>query len=306
MAKILVVDDSSVDRRLVGGLLEKDGTMQVVYASSGTEALNKIDEENPDLVLTDMVMPGMDGLELVAVIKGRFRLVPVVLMTSQGNETIAVQAMQRGAASYVPKSALANELLHIVRRVLALSARQVEQAKLMSCMERSHCTFVLENERKLIAPLIAYLQACVTLTGVCDATDRVRVGVALEEALTNALLHGNLQIDVNDRNSDELAHLDEVIAQRRAKPEFADRRIHLEAIITQDEAVFIVRDGGTGFSMDELPDPTDPANLEKPTGRGVQLMRLIMDEVNYNHAGNEVTLIKRRPAATPAFSVVEA
>ncbi len=305
MAKILVVDDSSVDRRLVGGLLEKVKDYQVLYASGGQEALEKIEGESPDLVLTDMVMPEMDGLELVAIVKGRFRLVPIVLMTSQGNEEIAVKAMQRGAASYVPKHSLANELLGTVHRVLGLSARQVEQTRLMTCMKRNHCQFELENDRKLIAPLIAYLQACVTLTGVCDATDRVRVGVALEEALTNALLHGNLRIDLDDRNMEDAAHLDSVIEQRRQDPEFQDRRIQLEAILTPDEARFVIRDDGEGFSLESLPDPSDPANLEKPNGRGVQLMRLIMDEVQYNDVGNELTLIKRRPAETPAFSVVE-
>ncbi len=295
MAKILVVDDSSVDRRLVGALLEKVDDYEVSYATGGKQALAHIELDEPDLVLTDLFMPEMDGLELVAIVKGRFRLVPIVLMTSQGNEKLAVQAMQRGAASYVPKSTLANELLGVVRRVLALSARQAEQARLMTCMKSNHCKFVLENDRKLIAPLVSYLQACVTLTGVCDATDRVRVGVALEEALTNALLHGNLEIDVHDRNIDDASHLDAVIEERRQQPEFQDRKIYLEANLTQDEARFVVRDDGKGFSMDDLPDPTDPANLEKPTGRGVQLMRLIMDEIRYNDSGNELTLVKTRP-----------
>lgn len=294
MAKILVVDDSSVDRRLVGALLDKVEEYDVSYATSGQQALAQIELDAPDLVLTDLFMPEIDGLELVAIVKGRFRLIPIVLMTSQGNEELAVAAMQRGAASYVPKNSLANELLSVVRRVLALSARQVEQARLMTCMKSNYCNFILENDRRLIAPLIAYLQACVTLTGVCDATDRVRVGVALEEALTNALLHGNLRIDLHDRNADAAEHLDAVIEERRNRSEFKDRRIFLDATLTPEEAKFVIRDQGEGFSLDDLPDPTDPANLEKPNGRGVQLMRLIMDEVRYNDAGNELTLIKRR------------
>ena len=61
----------------------------------------------PALVLTDLIMPEMNGLELVKAIREHHPFVPVILMTSKGNEEIAVQALQGGAASYVPKSQLA-------------------------------------------------------------------------------------------------------------------------------------------------------------------------------------------------------
>ncbi len=56
--------------------------------------------------------------------------------------------------------------------------------------------------------------------------------------------------------------------------------------------MFVVRDQGLGFDLNTLPDPTDPANLEKASGRGVLLMRMLMDEVKNNRVGNAVTLVK--------------
>ena len=104
MTIVLVVDDSAVDRRLAGGLLEKESGLTVIYASDGTEALVKLDTENPDLVVTDLQMPKMNGLELVGAIRHQYPLVPVILMTAHGSEEIAIAALEQGAASYVPKS----------------------------------------------------------------------------------------------------------------------------------------------------------------------------------------------------------
>ena len=101
MPSILIVDDSAVDRRLVGALVSKDPDLAVEYANDGAEAIAAVSRRLPDLVITDLVMPEMNGLELVTAVRRDYPHVPVILMTSQGNEEIAVEALARGAASYV-------------------------------------------------------------------------------------------------------------------------------------------------------------------------------------------------------------
>jgi len=298
MPTILVVDDSSVDRSLVGGLLARSGDFQLEYAANGEEALERISDSPPDLVVTDLVMPEMDGFALVSAVRERFPLVPVILMTSRGSEETAVQALERGAASYVPKRLLAEELADTVRSVLAVSQHERSQWRLMDCMTRSHSSFVLENDASLFYPLVSYLQECVSQLRLCDATERTRLGVALEEALTNALFHGNLEIDSELRETDEEAYY-RLVEQRRRQSPYQDRRIFVEAYLSREEAVFVVRDQGAGFDPSRLPDPTDPGNLERVSGRGILLMRTFMDEVVYNATGNEVTLIKRRKDGQP-------
>ena len=81
MPTVLVVDDSPVDRRLVGGLLAKAPNIEIVYAGDGDEALELMGKACPTVVLTDMIMPNMDGLELTAEVNKRYPLVPVILMT---------------------------------------------------------------------------------------------------------------------------------------------------------------------------------------------------------------------------------
>src|SRR5687768_17320524 len=101
MAVVLVVDDSPVDRTRAGGLLKKRPGLIPVYASNGREALALIAEKAPDIVVSDLQMPEMDGLELVEAIRRQFAALPVILMTAHGSEETAVQALQKGAASYV-------------------------------------------------------------------------------------------------------------------------------------------------------------------------------------------------------------
>ncbi len=158
MPTILVVDDSAVDRQLVGGLLEKDDELQIEYAAHGAEALMVMNRLGIDLVVTDLVMPQMNGLELVAAVRREFPLVPVILTTSKGSEEIAVEALQKGAASYVPKRALARSLFDTVQRILAVSVRNRSHSQLMGCMTKSNSSFDLENDSRLFAPLVGYLQ----------------------------------------------------------------------------------------------------------------------------------------------------
>ncbi len=292
MTTVLVVDDSASDRRLVGELLKSDGDFSVEYAVDGAEALQKMERAVPDLVVTDLMMPRVNGLELVAAVRSTYPPVPVILTTSRGSEEIAVQALQQGAASYVPKRVLAWELLSTVHGVLAVSCRQRSHNRLMGCMNTSECSFALQNDSSLFGPLVTYLQEEVTRMGLGDETQRTRIGVALEEALANALYHGNLQVGSELREQDGQAYC-ELVQKRCCEEPYRDRRIHVEARLSREQVSVVVRDEGAGFDPSALPDPTDPANLEKVSGRGVLLMRTFMDEVIYNQVGNAVTLIKR-------------
>jgi anti-sigma regulatory factor (Ser/Thr protein kinase) len=69
---------------------------------------------------------------------------------------------------------------------------------------------------------------------------------------------------------------------------------------SRDEALYVVRDEGPGFDPSILPDPTDPANLEKVSGRGLLLIRTFMDEIHHDDHGREITMVKRREANTVA------
>ena len=290
MATVLVVDDSPIDRRLVGGLLAKAPNIEIVYAGDGEEALELMGHACPTIVLTDMIMPNLDGLELTAEVNKRYPLVPVILMTGKGNEEIAVRALQTGASSYVPKSALASMLVDTVENVLSGAQEEQIQCRLMDCM--TGCQFVIENDATMIPALINYMRSFIRKTKLCDETNGIRTCVALEEALNNAFYHGNLELDSKAREGDRVIYRT-LVDQRLGMNPYRHRRIFVDATVTPEEGRFQIRDEGPGFDPSVLPDPTDPANLEKPSGRGLLLMRTFMDDVLFNQDGNEVTLVKR-------------
>lgn len=292
MPTILVVDDSEVDRKIVGGLLSKRDDLAVEFAPNGAAAIERLEQGPVDLVVTDLIMPELNGLELVKQIKEEHSTIPTILMTSKGNEQIAVEALQSGAASYSPKSALAKSLLDTVNTVLSVSNQERNQARLLQCWTQSHVHFELKNDSSLIPPLIGFLQDDATRLGACDESDRVRVGVALDEALVNALYHGNLELSSDLRDSDDATYR-QMIRERQQTPPYRDRRIFVDAQLTNEEVAIRIRDEGPGFDPSSLPDPTDPANLENIGGRGVMLMRTFMDDIEFNDDGNQVTLYKR-------------
>ena len=93
---ILVVDDSPTQVRQIQMVLENDG-FTVQTAHDGQEAMQCIEADQPLLVVTDLQMPNMSGLELVAAVRNHSPSLPVILTTSQGSESIAAQALQEGA-----------------------------------------------------------------------------------------------------------------------------------------------------------------------------------------------------------------
>ena len=93
----------------------------------------------------------------------------------------------------------------------------------------------------------------------------------------------------------ETAH--RLAEKRRGEKPYTDRRLYVDVHLHADKAVFVVRDEGPGFDVTSLPDPTDPENLLKPSGRGLLLIRTFMDEAIHNAAGNQLTMMLRRDSA---------
>ncbi len=111
--------------------------------------------------------------------------------------------------------------------------------------------------------------------------------------MLNAFYHGNLEIGSELREQDD-SKFHELARQRCQETPYRDRQIFVRAKYSESEAVFVVRDGGSGFDITQVPDPTDPENMLRPAGRGLLLMQTFMDEVHFNDIRNEVTMIKRR------------
>ena len=114
--KILLVDDSKTELHYLSDLLGKRG-YTVRTAENGEEAMRRLGEETPDLILMDVVMPGQNGFQLTRTITRdpRFANVPVIMCTSKNQETDKVWGMRQGARDYIVKPVNADELMAKIR-----------------------------------------------------------------------------------------------------------------------------------------------------------------------------------------------
>jgi len=292
MPAILVVDDDSVDRELAARCLDAVDA-EIRYAVDGSEALEAITKQAPDLVLTDLRMPRLDGLELVEWIHSEHPLVPVILMTSKGSEQIAVKALKAGAASYVPKNDMKDTLVDTINQVLEIQEARRSKAEAACFITGSETRFELENNTDLVAGVVAYLQESLERLGY-DEPLKTQIGISLMEALSNAIIHGNLEVDSALRRAGR-EYYQKMIEIRRNQPPYSERRVYCIAQETREKVEYVIEDEGPGFDVSLLPDPTAPENLLEVSGRGVMLICTFMDEVHYSRKGNRVTIVKMNP-----------
>ncbi len=295
MARVLIVEDSPDQALLITRLLESAGYAAEV-ADDAAAALKAIGRDPPDLVATDLVMPGMDGLELVEKVRAEHPYVPVVLMTAVGTGEIAVEALRRGAASYVHKGRLFEDLLPTVEKTLELAREKREQERIHECLEQSTLTYRLENDQSLVVPLVSHIQDSIqAIRPALDEGQLMQIGVALQEALLNAMHHGNLEVSSELRqNGSEAYH--RKIEERLREPRYADRRVRLSVRLSRERLECEVLDEGPGFDLSQVPDPTNPENLLKASGRGLYLILAFMDEVSHNATGSEIRMVKEFPS----------
>lgn len=117
MAKILIVDDSAYARHTLKNTLEKGG-YEVVEASNGMEAIKQIPLENPDLVTLDLLMPGMQGQELLQHIKTSYPKLKVIIVTADIQEDTRRELIAAGADEFINKPVSSEALLAAVARLL--------------------------------------------------------------------------------------------------------------------------------------------------------------------------------------------
>ncbi|HYY96541.1 MAG TPA: ATP-binding protein, partial [Pyrinomonadaceae bacterium] len=148
---------------------------------------------------------------------------------------------------------------------LGYKLRFVEDLKVLPFV-REHIEFELPSDITLMNGVLHYLIERVAALGIIKP-DASNLFIALDEAFVNAVKHGNK----HDHT----------------------KLVRITADLSAKEARFTIEDEGEGFQVSDIPDPRDPANLFKTSGRGVLLIYNIMDEVEYNERGNRLTMVKR-------------
>ena len=294
MPNILVVDDLEIDRLLVQGILEKKPGITVIHADNGVEALQRLDEWDIDLVITDLQMPEMDGLELLDHVRQQHSNIPVILMTGAGSEEVAARALLNGAAGYIPKSHVDSLIVSTVKNALDILYADRGFAQLASRAFSSKMEFVVDSDPSNIQSLVDLFGKLLAGLPEWDRVQRLRFSVAVEQALTNAVYRGNLEIPQSrtipysgEALTGDLADL--VADQLKA---YGTRRVSINLGIDGDWLKLSIQDQGPGFSPDL--DAVDFGSA----GRGLTLINAFIDDVSFNNVGNEIVLKHRLSTLT--------
>ena len=118
MAKILVVDDAAFMRMMVKEALAKGGYTDVEEAVDGADAVQKYNELHPDLVIMDITMPNMDGLEALKTIRGADPSATVVMCSAMGQESMVIEAIKSGAKDFIVKPFKQDRILSTVSNII--------------------------------------------------------------------------------------------------------------------------------------------------------------------------------------------
>ncbi len=296
MARVLLVEDSPTQAVEMRMLLE-EGKHHVIHVANGRLAVDALGENVIDVVVTDLEMPEMNGLELVEMMRLDFEHIPSILVTAKGSEELATKALQKGAAGYVPKNHIQTLLNDTVAEVLGVIRTDASFAKLISTLQKNVFVFDMPNDSSLISPTIALLIQVASGMELLNGSELVRLGTAVEHAMINAMYRGNLSLGPTVTPPHRAIIYDDattdLIEKRKISEPYKDRRVHIEATASKDEIRILVRDEGKGFNAAELPTREESQVLDTESGRGLVLMRSFTDELIFNDKGNEVTLIKR-------------
>ena len=281
MTSILVVDDDRATREVLRSVLEKAG-YSVTVASDGLEALKVLRSRRFDVLLLDVWMPRMTGLDLLARLRTRKTRPRVVVMTSDDAPGTLLEAVRQQAFKYMHKPVEAAVLLQAVQDVL-----HSQEAPLIEVISArpEWVELVLPCRREAVERIQAVMAHLDT-----DLAPDVResIAYAFRELLMNAIEWGG--------------KLDPA------------RKVRVSCLRARRMLLYRIADPGPGFNIDDLPHaavaapPDDPIAHERvreekgirPGGFGLMLVRGSVDELLYNEKRNEVVFVKYLDDVAPA------
>ncbi|MCX7679045.1 MAG: response regulator [Spirochaetes bacterium] len=292
---ILIIDEEEMTRFALQKKFLKQG-YNVISLDKAEDALYLIknEEKKIDLLITDVKLRKMDGIELLRYLNTLETSIPVLVLTGQANLEDAIKALRYGAIDFIRKPFDVAEVLSVARN--AIRARHEKEiadsvGKYLNYEKRQ---FIIGNDISACNVLSYKLTKNLPSSDFCNKTTAENLALALREAITNAMFHGNLEISSEIRTEKGINGFNEEIEKRRFEAPYKDRKVTITYEYTGNYVEYIIEDEGPGFDFTQLPDPRNPENFLKDSGRGILIIQIHMDEVSWNEKGNIIKMKKYR------------
>jgi serine/threonine-protein kinase RsbW len=266
MRVIVIECDRDLRSEVVTAFTERGHVVTPV--DSPEEAVRWIEAGVVDLIVADIPSFAMDEGALMRGVNAQRHPVPVVVTAASSDED-GLESLKSVAADVLTRPWSDEAIDDAIEKAQAYHLLHGDTLKVLPFLTE-RIEFVIPSKVEYLDGILNHLTERLTRRRIIDP-ESIEVVVALDEAIVNAIKHGN-----------------------GYDPE---KRVKIVAEITKDEARFTIEDQGPGFSPKDVPDPCAPENLLRPSGRGLLLIRNIMDEVAYSSRGNVVTMVKRSASA---------
>lgn len=290
--KVLIVDDDKAALEFMADAVENEGH-HARTAENGEVGLQVFDEFKPDLVLTDIQMPRVDGLELLKKIRKTDQQTKIIVATAFGSEDFAKQALMDGANGYLNKPIRVKELSELMQEYDDGTRRSVIENEIEGHVHSRSFSMTADNRMERVPEIAAYLvkQASAYLS------DEAHAGVylGLHELISNAIEHGNLAISSDEKNraiSGKFGSLLRLYRARSSNLDFKRRLIHIKVSMSSECCEWTIRDEGQGFDWKGQFQALDGQESNAHQTRGIYLCRMRFDEMEYVGNGNEVRVKK--------------
>ena len=294
---ILIVDDEQIIRNVLKRKLEQTTSYTVHTADDGTTALEVFGNEKVDLVISDLLMPQMNGIELLRHLKKSEPSIPVIIITGYGTLDDAIAAIHLGAEDFIKKPFDINEIIETIEKTFRKKAEEADQRQIIKFISFEDIKLEIPTSFDYLNVVINYIFSHLRARWLVGDEDLHDVKVSLYEALMNAFEHGNLEIS----GEEKVKYLEisqqtwkDFLVERMNDPAYKDKKIFVKLMISEEEMVVAVRDEGKGFDYSSRTGDIDPEELFRSSGRGLLLIQSLMDDLSFGESGSEIVMKKKR------------
>ena len=294
--KVLIVEDDEASRQFMTTLVRDEG-YEVAEAENGAEGLKRFESFQPDLVFSDISMPVMDGLEMLAKIRKQSYDAIVVMTTAFGTAEYTLKALRLHANDFLVKPLMPQDVIANLKKYQDFLATRSVEREVFGMILHRELTLQLRNQPEIVSRVVDRLMQETECR--IPAADRLSIHLGLLEIVMNAIEHGNLGITYSEKSEaleGQTGDWQNLVKQRMSESPYKDRSVLIQFQMDGECCEWTITDEGEGFDWQAVPDPNDPENLLAANGRGIMLARLSFDELTYLGTGNQVVLRKNLPA----------
>jgi YesN/AraC family two-component response regulator len=288
--KILIVEDDFGSREFLLNLIKLEG-YEVRQAVNGEEGLKMYYEYRPNLIISDIQMPKMDGLEMLSRLRNDKQDVIFIITTAFGSEDYAIEALRLGANNYLKKPIDRKSLVGLIKKYQAVIESHLLAQKAEGKIIEKNLKIEFDTNFEHVQVIVSQLISEISLK--FNDSEKTNIELGLDELIANSIEHGNLEISFEEKvQASDSNSLVQLYAKRMQDPKIANRKIMVEFNQQLNYCEWLITDEGKGFDWRAIPDPTQGAQLMELNGRGIFITNFLFDELEYMGRGNMVRIKK--------------